>query len=97
MQAIRFGPDHVLSVHDDASDSNRQFVYTISLTRNWSTVWGGQLQFLSENGRVLDSYVPTFNTVILYKVPSVHQVSRVAKFVPHPRASLAGLYFAANE
>ena len=94
MQATRYGPGHFLTVHDDREPSkHRRFAYVLSLTKDWSPTWGGQLQFLDGAKRaVIDSYVPVFNALSVFRVPAPHHVSQVASFAPVGRVSLTGWY-----
>ena len=93
MQATRYGPGHVLTPHDDGVEGkNRKFAYVLGLTKNWSPVWGGQLQFLTSDFRVEDSFVPSFNTLSVFSVPHLHHVSQVAGFAPFARVSLTGWF-----
>ncbi|MAK62540.1 MAG: 2OG-Fe(II) oxygenase [Ponticaulis sp.] len=93
MQVTKYGPGHVLTSHDDGVEGkNRQFAYVLGMTRDWSPVWGGQLQFLTDDGQVEQSFVPAFNTLSIFAVPCLHHVSQVASFAPRPRLSLTGWF-----
>ena len=93
MQVTRYGPGHVLTPHvDGVAGKNREFAYVLGLTPNWSAVWGGQLQFLTDDGEVEQSFVPAFNTLSIFAVPCLHHVSQVASFAPKPRVSLTGWF-----
>jgi len=93
MQATKYGPGHVLTPHDDGVEGkNRKFAYVLGLTQGWSSVWGGQLQFITDDGRVEQSFVPAFNTLSIFAVPALHHVSQVASFAPKPRLSLTGWF-----
>lgn len=93
MQATRYGPGHVLTSHDDGIEGrNRQFAYVLGLTRNWQAIWGGQLQFTTEEGAVEQSFVPVFNTLSIFAVPTPHHVTQVASYAPHARVSLTGWF-----
>lgn len=93
MQGTKYGPGHMLTPHDDAvAGKNRKFAYVLGMTRDWSAVWGGQLQFLTEQGDVLESFVPKFNTLSIFEVPILHHVTQVANFAPRARISCTGWY-----
>lgn len=93
MQATKYGPGHVLTGHDDGVEGkNRQFAFVLSLSRNWSPIWGGQLQFTDEADRITGSFVPAFNTLSMFAVPVPHHVTQVASFAPYPRVSLTGWF-----
>jgi SM-20-related protein len=93
MQATRFSPGHFLTIHsDNAVGKNRKLAYVLSLTGGWSPTWGGQLQFLDGRDSVTGSYMPRFNALSVFKVPTPHHVSQVANFAPKGRVSLTGWY-----
>lgn len=93
MQATRFSPGHFLTIHsDNAVGKNRKLAYVLSLTGGWSPTWGGQLQFLDGRDHVTASFMPRFNALSVFKVPTSHHVSQVANFAPKGRVSLTGWY-----
>lgn len=93
MQATRFSPGHLLTIHsDNAVGKNRKLAYVLSLTGGWSPTWGGQLQFLDGKDRVTGTFMPRFNALSVFKVPTAHHVSQVANFAPKGRVSLTGWY-----
>jgi Rps23 Pro-64 3,4-dihydroxylase Tpa1-like proline 4-hydroxylase len=93
MQATRYSAGHFLTTHtDDAPDKNRRLAYVLSLTDGWSPTWGGQLQFLDTHNRVTRSYVPRFNALSVFRVPTPHHVSQVTSFAPKGRVSLTGWF-----
>lgn len=93
MLATRFSPGHFLTIHsDNAVGKNRKLAYVLSLTGGWSPTWGGQLQFLDGRDRVTGSYMPRFNALSVFTVPTAHHVSQVTNFAPKGRVSLTGWY-----
>ena len=92
-QATRYRPGHFLKRHSDAhSGEGRQFAYVLNLTRRWEADWGGQLQFTDANGVVVDSFVPRFNTLSLFRVPHDHHVTLVAPWALEDRLAITGWY-----
>ncbi|MGA9854167.1 MAG: 2OG-Fe(II) oxygenase family protein [Gammaproteobacteria bacterium] len=90
-QATRYIPGHFLKKHNDqVTGQYREIAYVLNLTRNWQADWGGLLQFLDDDGKVTDTYMPTFNSLTLFQVPAWHHVSYVAAFVPHGRYAITG-------
>lgn len=90
-QATRYGPGHFLTRHDDSSGArNRRVAYVMNLTPEWETDWGGQLQFIDQDGHVARAYAPRFNALNLFGVPQLHAVSVVAPFAARPRYSVTG-------
>lgn len=90
-QATCFRPSHFLTAHDDdVPGKNRVAAYVLNLTPGWRADFGGQLQFLAEDGDVEEAYVPRFNTLSLFRVPADHAVSVVAPFAPGARYAITG-------
>jgi SM-20-related protein len=90
-QATCYLPGDFLKRHTDAdSREGRRFAYVINLTREWQADWGGQLQFLAEDGAVVESFLPLWNTLSLFAVPAPHCVSFVTPYARQPRLSITG-------
>ena len=92
-QATRYRPGHFLKHHNDENaEEGRQFAYVLNLTRRWEADWGGLLQFTDPNGAVIDSFVPRFNTLSLFRVPAGHHVTLVAPWAQEDRLAITGWY-----
>jgi hypothetical protein len=90
-QATRFDPGHFLACHDDEVDGkNRRVAYVLSLSPVWCPDWGGALQFFGANGNIEEAYVPAYNTLNLFRVPTDHSVGIVAPFAAASRYSVTG-------
>jgi len=90
-QATRYIPGHFLKRHNDkAVGQYREIAYVLNLTRKWQADWGGLLQFLDDDGKVTDTFLPAFNSLSLFQVPMWHHVSYVAAFVPYGRYAITG-------
>jgi len=88
-QATRYRPGDFLTLHNDYSGAETRYAaYVINLGRDWKADQGGLLQFLDDNGDVIDTMVPHFNTISLFSVPRLHCVSPVAR---HARGSRLGI------
>lgn len=64
------------------SDINRgKFAFVLNLTKDWKPQYGGVLHFLDDKREnIVDSYVPKFNSLIIFEVPKTgipHFVSHV--------------------
>jgi len=85
--------EHFLTAHPDAPIDERLVAYVFSFTKNWKIDWGGLLQFHDdENGKIIDSYVPAFNALTIFRVPQWHSVSYVTPFAMGQRYAVAGWY-----
>lgn len=90
-QATRYRPGHFLRYHTDIDSSEgRLYAYVLNLTRQWNADWGGLLQFIDDDGRVLDTFLPRWNTLSLFAVPAGHAVSLVAPWAAQERLAITG-------
>ena len=93
IQATRYRAGHFLTAHDDAVvGKNRQMAFVLSLSPRWKASWGGRLEFLGGQGAVIDTMIPTFNALSLFRVPQQHQVTKVNIAAKTPRLSLTGWF-----
>jgi len=90
-QASLYRPGDFLSIHNDWSDSeNRRAAYVINLSRDWSADQGGLLQFFDNDGEVVETFVPRFNSISLFRTPALHCVTPVANFANGSRCAITG-------
>lgn len=89
-QATLFRPGDYLTLHNDTGVGERRAAYTIGLTRDWRTDWGGQLLFHDEAGDVPRGLMPRFNVLTLFRTPQWHTVATVAPYAGAPRLSITG-------
>jgi SM-20-related protein len=94
-QATRYRRNHFLRYHDDEDlDEGRLYAYVLNLSRVWRADWGGLLQFIDADGRVSDTYLPTWNSLSLFKVPAGHAVSMVMPWAGQERLAITGWFLA---
>lgn len=90
-QVTRFDPGHFLTCHDDeVGGKDRRVAYVLSLSPLWRPDWGGALQFFGTDGNIEQAYVPAYNAINLFRVPSDHSVGIVAPFAGASRYSITG-------
>lgn len=90
-QASRYRRGHVLTAHNDVSPGkNRLYGYVLNLTREWRADWGGNLVFYGSDGQIEHGWVPGFNALNIFIVPTRHAVTEVASFAPRDRLSIVG-------
>lgn len=90
-QASRYRPGHVLTAHNDVSaGKNRLYGYVLNFTREWRPDWGGNLVFYGPDGHIEHGWVPAFNALNLFVVPTRHAVTQVASFAAKDRLSIVG-------
>lgn len=90
-QATRYRPGHFLRQHSDVdTQEGRLYAYVINLSRDWHADWGGLLQFIDANGRVVETFLPRWNTLSLFAVPADHVVSLVAPYAASDRLAITG-------
>lgn len=92
-QATCYLPGDFLKYHTDAdSTEGRRFAYVLNLTRTWQADWGGQLQFLDDEGAVVETFLPRWNSMSVFRVPTPHCVSQVAAWAGAPRLAITGWF-----
>lgn len=90
-QATRYRPGQFLTAHDDKnSTEGRRYAYVLNLTPRWKAEWGGQLQFLDDRGDVIESLLPRWNSLSIFKVPQLHHVSLVSPWAGEDRLAITG-------
>ncbi|WGM30309.1 2OG-Fe(II) oxygenase family protein [Brevundimonas sp. NIBR11] len=89
-QATLFRPGDYLTLHDDTGVGERRAAYTLGLSRDWRTDWGGQLLFHDAAGDVPRGLMPRFNVLTLFRTPQWHTVATVAPYAGAPRLSITG-------
>lgn len=90
-QATRYRNGDFLTRHDDAVEGkHRQFAYVLGLTQEWRAEWGGLLIFPQDEATSVETLVPRFNVLSLFKIGQQHSVSQVASYAPLPRISVTG-------
>ena len=90
-QATRYRSGHFLRWHTDIdSTEGRLYAYVLNLSRDWQADWGGLLQFIDDDGGVLDTLLPRWNTLSLFAVPAGHAVSLVAPWAGDDRLAITG-------
>lgn len=93
-QATLYRAGSFLTLHDDSgvNSERRRVAYVLNLTKHWRADWGGLLHFVDENDEVVESWLPGFNVLALFKVPVRHTVSYVAPFATQPRLAITGWF-----
>ena len=78
-QATLYKPGDFLTMHTDtAAGQNRFAAFVLNMTPIWRADWGGVLQFFDARMHVSGGFVPCFNALNVFLVPSEHAVSQVA-------------------
>lgn len=94
-QATRYLPGQFLRLHDDGHSAEaRRYAYVLNLSRDWQADWGGLLHFVNADGRVVDTFVPRFNSLSVFRVPASHFVGLVAPWAAQPRLAITGWWHA---
>jgi SM-20-related protein len=84
---------HHLSIHmDEDFGQGRIAAHVLGLTRDWKKEWGGNFAFCNSKGKAVDVVPPTFNQLVMFKVPRLHLVSPVKPYAQGSRYSLFGWY-----
>ena len=89
--ATLYTEGNFLKLHEDVTDNDdRRFAYVFGFTRDWKSDMGGLTHFLDDNGAVVETLVPDFNTLMIFSVPAPHLVSQVSPWVRQSRYSVTG-------
>jgi Rps23 Pro-64 3,4-dihydroxylase Tpa1-like proline 4-hydroxylase len=85
---------HFLTEHNDLvnADDPRKFAYVINMTKDWRGDWGAKTEFFDDDGSVVESFVPSFNTITIFRVPQPHSVTFVPPFCPARRVAMSGWF-----
>lgn len=90
-QATRYMPGHYLKQHNDEnSEEGRMYAYVLGFTKDWNPDWGGLLNILDESGNIVNTMIPEFNTLSIFKVPKNHFVSYVTPYAESERLGITG-------
>lgn len=93
-QCTRYRPGHFLLPHEDIDEQEgRRYAYVLNLTRDWKPDWDGQLQFI-EGDTVVDTLLPRWNTLSLFRVPQRYQVTLVVSWATAPSLAMTGWWLA---
>ncbi|MDN3202929.1 2OG-Fe(II) oxygenase [Algoriphagus sediminis] len=76
--------------NDELKDVNRKLAFVLQLSRNWKSEFGGNLEILDDSGFVKEKLVPKFNSLVVFKVPLNHRVSKVIHKGPEKRLAIHG-------
>lgn len=96
-QATAYRPGQFLRTHNDEhSGAGRLYAYVLNLTRRWQADWGGLLGFIDDDGRVIDTFMPRWNALTLFRVPVRHAVSMVMPWAQDERLAITGWLLAAG-
>lgn len=96
-QLTRYAAGHFLKTHCDTGnykEDKRHSAYVLGFTKDWSSDWGGTLQLMDKNRKVIETLTPQFNTLNMFRIPVDHFVSPVANFCPRSRLSATGWLWA---
>lgn len=88
-QATCYIPGNFLKLHNDfrTREVDRRYALVFSMSRHWVSDWGGLLQLVDDN-RIIETVVPTFNSLSILRLPQLHQVSYVAPYATESRFTI---------
>lgn len=93
--AVRYRAGHFLMPHNDrVGNEDRAFAYVFNLSQDWRADWGGLLQFIDPEAQqqILDTFLPRWNSLSLFRVPQMHLVTPVTPWAKSPRYSITGWF-----
>lgn len=90
-QATAYRPGQFLREHtDEHRGTGRLFAYVLNLTRHWRADWGGLLSFIDDYGNSVETFMPRWNSLSLFRVPVRHAVSMVMPWAEGERLAITG-------
>lgn len=91
IRAYRYLPGHFIMPHNDSpGEYERVYAWVLNLNPVWRAPWGGLLEFSDDEGLIIETFVPLFNSINVFRVPQMHAVSYVTPFAAEPRYSCTG-------
>ena len=96
--ASRYDRHHHLSIHmDESPGQGRIAAHVLGLSKGWKKEWGGNFAFCNKQGKPVQLVPPTFNQLVMFKVPRLHLVTQVKPYAIASRYSLFGWYKSKQE
>lgn len=94
-QATRYRPGQFLTLHDDRDEEEgRRIAYVLNLSPpGWLPAWGGLLRFPASDEAPERVLVPRWNSLSLFRVPRLHEVTEVQPAAA-PRLAITGWWLA---
>jgi Rps23 Pro-64 3,4-dihydroxylase Tpa1-like proline 4-hydroxylase len=90
-RAYRYLPGHFIMPHSDTpGEYERVYAWVLNLNPVWRVPWGGLLEFINDEGLIVETFVPLFNSINVFRIPQLHAVSYVTPFAAEPRYSCTG-------
>ncbi|MFK5950016.1 MAG: 2OG-Fe(II) oxygenase family protein [Methylococcales bacterium] len=90
-QLACYSPGCFLRKHtDETNKENRVAAYVINFTPQWNNDWGGNLHILDKQHQIVKTLDPLFNSISIFKVPTLHYVSQVANYARGKRFTATG-------
>jgi Rps23 Pro-64 3,4-dihydroxylase Tpa1-like proline 4-hydroxylase len=92
-QATAYRPGQFLCMHSDIdSTEGREVAFVLNLSRDWKADWGGLLHFVGPDGTVVETFMPRWNALSLFRVPTDHFVSMVMPWAEQERLAITGWF-----
>jgi len=90
-QATRYLPGHYLTQHSDKhEEEGRLYAYIMGFSKDWNPAWGGLLNILDNDGKIIHTLIPEYNSLSIFKVPQEHFVSMVTPQAKTERIGITG-------
>ena len=92
-QATCYTSGDFLNKHDDSAPGKHRLAgYVLNLTPSWNPNWGGALQFYDSQDNCVDTLVPSYNALNVFRVPQPHAVSYLPPYASGKRLSITGWF-----
>lgn len=92
-----YEPGCFLTPHTDEfieAEHKPNIAFVLNITKEWRWEWGGLLHLFDkspwDNGKVIKVIKPSYNSLVLFKLPRWHHVSEVARSANAKRLAFSG-------
>jgi len=68
--------------------------FSLNLAWDWTADWGGNTLFYDQTGNVEELFIPGYNSLEIFEIPTTHSISTVATYAPSHRLSITGAFLA---
>lgn len=92
-QVLRLRPGHFVTFHSALRTPRRRYQraeFFLHLTPVWRPEWGGILEFRNPDGRTIEGFAPSFNSLDVFTYPQGHWISPVSAFAQGARLGIVG-------
>jgi Rps23 Pro-64 3,4-dihydroxylase Tpa1-like proline 4-hydroxylase len=92
-EAHWYNNDNFQTVGDGVHLSAKASIgFTLNLAKNWRADWGGITLFTGQDQHIAEVFIPKFNSLEIFEIPTNHFISMVTHYAGDFRISIAGSF-----